>query len=157
MEMITLERVRIADRIYNKEKAYRKGEETDRADYGVSLSPFNMPSVVEIRFSRESRSVNVKFVYANTEPASKEIEEQGVIIRIGENSRKVLDITFRASPQVMAANQPVQIPAKTMELISSKSVGSQRFVFERTAQIANQIMTSHWDELRRHVAKMVKA
>jgi hypothetical protein len=152
METITLERVPIPERLYNRGEAYRKGEESDHADYSVSLSPFNMPSLVEIGLNREARILTVKFIYPNSEPASKDLVDQDVTVLIGENSRKVLELRFAGTDKLFRQDEAAQIPTSLIERVGNKAVGAQRFVFEKTAQIANQVLARCWKDLRKQVA-----
>jgi len=152
MDTITLERVPISERVYNQGEAYRKGEETDHADYSVSLSPFNMPSLVEIGLDPKARILTVKFIYPNSEPPSKNLVDQDVTVLIGENSRKVLELRFASTDKLFRQGEAAQIPTSLIERVGNNAVGAQRFVFEKTAQIANQVLAGCWNNLRKQVA-----
>jgi len=156
MTALMLERVLIPERDYNRKGLYQPGAEPDRAEYAVSLSPFNMPTVLEIEFVPKSDLMILYFRYPNHEPYDKELSHEGVTLRLGENSKKLIEMHFTDAKKTIESEAPVQIPIQVLEQIRQGITDSQWFVFERTARIANALLKEIWHDLRSAVHKALQ-
>ena|SRR6267378_4109436 len=148
MTALMLERVLIPERDYNRKGLYQPGAEPDRGEYAVSLSPFNMPSVMEVQFVPKADVLIASFHYPNHEPYDKEISHGVVTLKLGRNSKKVLELQVAGARKAVENEAPVQIPSELLDRIKEDVTDTQQFVFERTARIANTLLKEIWDDLR---------